>query len=133
MARLNNTIQAFKQATPFGITGSALGLAVGLAVEGLGDGQSSAKDYAKMGALGAFTVGTVFQVGGMLHANKTLGGDGVLLSPILGTAGFAGGVTYTRFYKNQFEIKNIMKNGIVVGSIAAVLGAGLDYAISRAN
>ena len=133
MARLNNTIQAFKQATPFGITGSALGLAVGLAVEGLGPRTSSAKDYAKMGALGAFTVGTVFQVGGMLHANKTLGGDGVLLSPILGTAGFAGGVTYTRFKKKHTDIKNIMKNGMVVGIGAAVLGAGLDYAISRVN
>ena len=130
MGRLNNTIQAFKQATPFGITGSALGLAVGLAVEGLGDGQSSAKDYAKMGALGAFTVGTVFQVGGMLHANKTLGGDGVLLSPILGAGGFASAVTYTRFRKHDSNIKNIIRSGLIAGIGAAVVGAGLDYALS---
>ena len=133
MARLNNTIQAFKQATPFGITGSALGLAVGLAVEGLGPGGSSAKDYAKMGALGAFTVGTVFQVGGMLHANKTLGGDGVLLSPMLGTAGFAGAVTWQRFKKKQTDIKNIITSGLVVGIGAAVAGVGLDYALSIRN
>ena len=133
MARLNNTIEAFKQATPFGITGSALGLAIGLAVEGLGPGGSSAKDYAKMGALGAFTVGSLFQVGGMLHANKTLGGNGMIVSPILGTVGFAGGVTWQRFKKNNTDIKNIMKTGLVVGIGAAVTGAGIDYAISRGN
>ena len=129
----NSTRQAAKQAAPFGLIGSALGLAVGLGVEALGPGGSSAKDYAKMGGLGAVVMGLGFQVGGMFYTNKELGGDGLLFTPVTATVGFVGGVSHTRFVQHQTDMKNILSKGLVFGLIGAIPGAAIDITRSRIN
>jgi len=133
MALGNSTLQAAKQAAPFGLIGSGLGLALGLGVEALGSANSSAKDYAKMGGLGAVVVGSIFQVGGMFYTNRELGGDGILATPVFATAGFVGGVSHTRFVKNQTDMKNILSKGLVFGLIGATTGVAIDFTRSRMN
>ena len=133
MALGNSTLQAAKQAAPFGLIGSALGLALGLGVEALGPGGSSAKDYAKMGGLGAVVVGSIFQVGGMFYTNKELGGDGLLFTPVTATVGFVGGVSHTRFVQHQTDMKNILSKGLVFGLSGAAIGAAIDIIRSRIN
>lgn len=122
-----NTWQSFKQAKAFGVTGACLGTALGLVIEGLGSGGSTAKDYALTAGLGALVVGSVFQVGGMFHTNNTTGGPGLLATPVLMTAGFTGGVTFSRFKKGQSDIKNNITMGLLGASVGAVTGAGADW------
>ena len=122
-----NTWQSFKQAKAFGVTGAVLGTALGLAIEGLSPGRSTAKDYALTTGLGALVVGSVFQVGGMLHTNNTTGGPGLLATPVLMTAGFTAGVTFSRFKIGQPDIKNNITMGVLGASIGAVTGAGADW------
>lgn len=122
-----NTWQSFKQAKAFGITGACLGTALGLMIEGLGPGGSTAKDYAMTAGLGALVVGSVFQVGGMFHTNNATGGPGLLATPVLMTAGFTGGVTYSRFKKGHTDIKNNITMGLLGASVGAVTGAGADW------
>lgn len=123
-----NTWQSFKQAKAFGITGACLGTALGLMIEGLGPGGSTAKDYALTAGLGALVVGSVFQVGGMFHTNNATGGPGLLATPVLMTAGFAGGVTYNRFgSRNNTVIKNNITMGLLGATVGAVTGGGIDW------
>ena len=122
-----NTWQSFKQAKAFGITGACLGTALGLMIEGLGPGGSTAKDYAMTAGLGALVVGSVFQVGGMFQTNDATGGPGLLATPVLMTAGFTGGVTYSRFKKGHTDIKNNITMGLLGASVGAVTGAGADW------
>ena len=123
MALGNSTLQAAKQAAPFGLIGSGLGLALGLGVEA----------YAKMGGLGAVVVGSIFQVGGMFYTNKELGGDGLLFTPVTATVGFVGGVSHTRFVQHQTDMKNILSKGLVFGLSGAAIGAAIDIIRSRIN
>ena len=122
-----NTWQSFKQATPFGITGALLGTALGLVVEGISPYESDAKSYAMTAGLGALVVGAVFQVGGMFHTNNATGGPGLLATPVLMTAGFTGGVTFSRFKKGQVDIKNNITMGVVGGLIGGLTGGATDW------
>lgn len=131
--RLENTKQVARDALPFGIFGSILGVAVGAGVQFLDNYVSTGKQDAKMAGIGAVTLGSIFQVGGMLHVNRTLGGKGLLLSPILGATGGAGGIAWSKFKKNHSDAKTIMKYGLVGGTIGASLGLGGDYLITQLN
>jgi hypothetical protein len=46
---------------------------------------------------------------------------------VLMTAGFAGGVTFSRFKKRQSDIKNNITMGLLGASVGAVTGAGADW------
>lgn len=122
-----NTLQSFKQATPFGIAGAICGTVVGLVIEQVSPDQSRAVDYAMTAGLGALVVGSVFQIGGMFHTNNTTKGPGLLATPVGLTAGFAGGVTYSRFKKGHTDIKNNITMGLLGASVGAVTGAGADW------
>jgi hypothetical protein len=123
-----NTWQSFKQAKAFGATGAILGLVLGAAIEKLDPGGSTTKDYVMTAGLGALVVGGVFQVGGMFHTNNTTGGPGLLATPVLMTAGFAGGVIYNRFgSRNNTVIKNNITMGLLGATVGAVTGGGIDW------
>lgn len=129
--RMSNTLQSFKQATPFGIIGATLGTALGLIIEGVGPGGSTVKDYAMTAGLSAVVVGSVFQIGGMIHANNQLAGPGLLFTPIGATAGFAGGVTFSRFKRGQSDIKNNITMGLLGGLVGGLTGGATDIIISK--
>ena len=124
--RGTNTIESFKQAKHFGIIGVALGGALGMVIEAVGPGGSTAEDYALTAGLGSVVVGSVFQVGGMMHVNNQQAGPGLLFTPIGATAGFAGGVTFSRFKRRQSDIKNNITMGLVGLLTGGFVGGAID-------
>jgi len=128
MSRLyQDTKQAFTGAIPFGITGTLLGAGLGALIQFVDNDTSSLQQYGKMSALTAVTVGAIFQVGGMMYVNKTMGGAGIYATPISATAGFVGGVSWSKFKHHHSDVKGVMKYGLVGMLTGAVLGAPIDY------
>ena len=124
--RGTNTCQSANQAKHFGIIGAALGGALGMVIEAVGPDGSTAKDYALTAGLGSVVLGSVFQVGGMMHVNNQQVGPGLLFTPILGTAGFATGVTFSRFKRRQSDIKNNITMGLVGLLTGGLVGGATD-------
>lgn len=129
---MSNTVSAFKDAWPFGLSGAVVGFGLGCAAQMFDLVDADAQSILTMGAVGALTGGIVGQVGGAIYIGGNRGAR-VMMTPTMGLGGAAAGMVWTKLKGNRTDVKGVIKSGLVGGLVGTSVGGAIDLLMKAAG